>query len=75
MRRLRWTMPERQTPKHPIRDSAIVYAGFAVVIVAVSVATGGSIVRAAVIALLFYVAVMAWAVVTWRRKLRQGERS
>ena len=68
-------MPERQTPRHPIRDSAIVYAGFAVVIVAVSAATGGSIVRAAVIALLFYVAAMAWAVVTWRRKLRHGGRS
>ena len=75
MRRLRWTMPERQTPKRPIRDSAIVYAGFAVVIVVVSLATGGSVVRAAVTALLFYVAAMAWAVVSWRRRLRQGERS
>ena len=75
MRRLRWTMPERQTPKHPIRDSAIVYARFAVVVVVVSLATGGSVVRAAVTALLFYVAAMAWAVVSWRRRLRQGERS
>ena len=74
MRRLRWTVPERRIPKHPIRDSAIIYAGFAVVIVVFSLATGGSVVRAAVTALLFYVAAMAWAVVSWRRRLRQEER-
>ena len=74
MRRLRWTLPERGIPKHPIRDSAIVYAGLAVVIVVFSLATGGSVVRAAVTALVFYAAAMAWAVVSWRRKLRQGER-
>ncbi len=67
-------MPERRTPKHPIRDSAIVYAGLAGVIVGFSLATGGSLGRAAVTALVFYVAAMAWAIVAWRRKLRRGER-
>ena len=43
-------MPERRTPKHPIRDSAIVYAGLAGVIVGFSLATGGSPGRAAVTA-------------------------
>ena len=43
------------------------------VIVGLSVATGGSIGRAVVIAALFYVAAMGWAWVRWRQKLRDGE--
>jgi hypothetical protein len=74
VRLLRWTVPERGTPKHPIRDSAIVYAGFAAIIVVVALATGGSLVRAVVTAALFYAAALAWSVVSWRRRLRQGGR-
>jgi hypothetical protein len=74
VKRLRWDMPERRpAPKHPIRDSALVYALMAVVIVVVGVATGGSLGRSLVIAALFYAAAMAWAVVRWRQKLRDEE--
>ena len=74
MKRLRWDTPERRpVPKHPIRDSALVYALMAVVIVVVGVGTGGSLGRSLVIAALFYVAAMAWAVVRWRQKLRDEE--
>ena len=74
MKRLRWDAPERRpVPKHPIRDSALVYALMAAVIVVVGVATGGSLGRSLVIAALFYAAAMAWAVVRWRQRLRDEE--
>ena len=73
MKRLRWDTPKRPVPKHPIRDSALVYLLMAAVIVVISVATGGSVGRAVVVAALFYVAAMAWAVVRWRQKLRDEE--
>ena len=73
MKRLRWEAPNRPLPKHPIRDSAVVYLLMAGVIVGLSVATGGSIGRAALVAVLFYVAAMAWAWVRWRKKLREEE--
>jgi hypothetical protein len=76
VKRLRWETPERRpVPKHPVRDSALVYALMAAVIVGVGVATGGSIGRSLVIAVLFYVAAMAWAVFRWRQKLRDEEGS
>jgi hypothetical protein len=74
VRWLRWDLPERPLPKHPVRDSAIVYLVMAVVIVVVGVATGGSPARAVIIAALFYAAAMAWALVRWRQKLRGRER-
>ena len=73
MRRLRWHPPERGRPTRPIRDSALVYGGLAAVIVVFSLATGGSLGRAVVIAVLFFVAAMAWAIYSWRRKLRREE--
>jgi hypothetical protein len=72
VKRLRWETPDRPVPKHPIRDSALVYLLMAGVIVGLSVATGGSIGRAAVIAALFYVAAMTWAWMRWK-KLRDEE--
>ena len=74
MRRLRWETPGRPVPKHPIRDSALVYLLMAVLVVVVGVATGGSFARSVVVASLFYAAAMAWAWVRWRQKLREGER-
>jgi hypothetical protein len=73
VKRLRWDTPNRPVPKHPIRDSALVYLLMAAVIVGLSVATGGSVGRAVVVAALFYVAAMAWAVLRWRQKLRDEE--
>jgi hypothetical protein len=50
-----------------------VYGGLAVVIVVFSVVTGGSVGRAVVTAILFFLAAMAWAIFSWRRRLRQEE--
>ncbi len=56
-RRLQWeTEPRPEPPRRPYRDTALVYLGFAVVIVVVSVVTGGGLVRAVVVAALFWVA-------------------
>jgi hypothetical protein len=59
---------ERRLPKHPFRDSAILYAALAAIVVAVSVATGGSVARAAAIAAGFFVAATGWS--WWRFKVK-----
>jgi hypothetical protein len=76
VKRLRWDDEPRdgKEPAHPYRDTALVYAGFAVVIVAVAAATGGGLVRALVIAGLFWVAATSFGVLARRRKLRQRGR-
>jgi Flp pilus assembly protein TadB len=68
---LRWGAEEPKPIKHPYRDTMIVYAGLALVIVAFAAITGGNLGRAVLIAALFYVAATAWSLVWWRRKLRQ----
>ena len=68
MTRIRWPSPfesgERPLPKRPYRDGALVYGAMAVAIVGLAAATGGDLVRAALVALAFFVVAMAW---TWRR--------
>ena len=74
-RRLRWDDdPGAAPPKHPYRDTALVYAGFAVVIVLVATLTGGGLVRALVFAGLFWAAATGYGIVSWRRRLRERER-
>ena len=68
---LRWGAEEPKPIKHPYRDTMIVYAGLALVIVGFAAVTGGNLGRAVLIAALFYVAATAWSLVWWRRKLRQ----
>jgi len=72
-RRLRWRPPEAPPPKHPVRDTLLVYAGLAVVVVLVAWITGGSLRKAVVVAVLFYVAASLWSV--WRLRGRQGARA
>jgi hypothetical protein len=75
--RIRWPSPfegegERPLPKRPYRDGAIVFGGMAVAIVGFSAATGGSLVRAVVVALGFFALAMAW---TWHRVRRAPRRT
>ena len=70
-RRLQWGVPEQQPPKHPYRDTLVIYAVFAVLIVAVAWLTGGGVARAAVIAALFYLVASAWSLSRWRTRLRE----
>ena len=70
-RRLQWGVPEQPPPKHPYRDTLIIYAAFAVLIVVVAWLTGGGVARAVAIAVLFYVVASAWSLSRWRTKLRE----
>jgi Flp pilus assembly protein TadB len=70
-RRYAWGVPEAPPTKHPYRDTMLVYAVFAVVIVLVAWATGGAVVRAIVIAAFFYVAASLWSITRWRMRLRR----
>ncbi len=69
-RRLHWTVDEPPL-EHPYRDTLIVYAVLALVIVGFAAVTGGNVGKSLVIAALFYVAATAWSIVSWRRRLRQ----
>ena len=62
----------RPVPKHPFRDSAIFYALLALVIVAVSLFTGGGLARGLVAAVGFFGFATAWS--WWRFRARSGER-
>ena len=69
MKRLRWDAP-REPSKHPYRDTALVYLGFALLIVVVGIATGGSLLRSLVGAALFWIASTSYAVFVQRRRRR-----
>jgi membrane protein YdbS with pleckstrin-like domain len=83
VKRLRWEPPEskRSLPKHPYRDSALLYGALAVLVVVISVATGGGFVRALVYAVVVFIIATAWSWRSWRnrereeriRKAEQGE--
>ena len=69
-RRLQWGVPEQPPPKHPYRDTLIIYAVFAVLIVVVAWLTGGGVARAVEVAVLFYIVASAWSISRWRNRLR-----
>jgi membrane protein implicated in regulation of membrane protease activity len=73
-RRLQWGVPETPPPKHPYRDTLILYGVFAVIIVLVAWATGGGVARAAVVAAVFYVVASGWSIRRWRERLREEAR-
>jgi Flp pilus assembly protein TadB len=68
-RRLRWDLPESPPPKHPYRDTALVYFVFALLIVLVAWLTGGPLGRAVVLAALFFVIAYGWSVWRWHKRL------
>jgi len=74
MKKLRWQMPDRQVPKHPYRDSVIVYAVLAGIVVLVVVLTGGSLERAILIAGVAFVIATVYSWWRWREKLKAQER-
>jgi hypothetical protein len=55
---------------HPYRDTALIYGGFAVVVLAIAIVTGGHPVRAAIAAGLAFLAATGWH---WRA-IRNRER-
>ena len=75
MRRLRWEPPRRDAaiPKHPYRDTALVYGAIAMLVVILSLATGGSVARAVITAALVYVVATLWSWRLWRNRLRERD--
>jgi Flp pilus assembly protein TadB len=73
-RRLRWATPKSPAPAHPYRDSAILYAVLAVILVLIAVLFGSNVVKATIIALFCFVAATTWSMIQWRRVLREEER-
>ena len=68
-RLLRWDLPETAPPKHPYRDTLVVYGAFAGIIVLVAWITGGGIGRAVVFAAIFFVVACGWSWWRWHHKL------
>jgi hypothetical protein len=70
-RHLRWGLPESPVPKHPYRDSMLVYGFFAALVVLLAWITGGPIGKAVVIAAVVWAAATIWSIVRWRQQLRR----
>ena len=70
-RRLKWGPPETPAPKHPYRDTLIVYGAFALIVVLLAWATGGDVRKAVIIAAIFFVIASAWSISRWRTRLRE----
>jgi Flp pilus assembly protein TadB len=71
-RRLQWGLPESPPPKHPYRDTLLVYGGLAVVVVLLAWATGGSLGKAVAVAAVFFVIASVWNVYRWRARARSA---
>jgi hypothetical protein len=70
-RKLRWDGTPRTIPKHPYRDSAILYAVLAGVVVGVTALTGGNMRAALIIAPVLFVVATGYS--WWRWRQREGE--
>jgi membrane protein implicated in regulation of membrane protease activity len=75
MKRRRWDAPKRPLPKHPYRDTVLVYGGMALALVLIAWATGGPIERAVVVAALFFAVATVWSWSRWWRRLRDAGRT
>jgi hypothetical protein len=64
-------MPERPIPKHPYRDSAVLYAALAGLLIAVTALTGGDVPRSVWVACALFVAATAYSWWRWREQIRQ----
>jgi membrane protein implicated in regulation of membrane protease activity len=73
VKRLRWESPDsrRPVPKHPYRDTVLLYGALAVVVVVIAAATGGSVAKAVITAVIVFVVATAWSWRTWRNRLRE----
>lgn len=70
-RKLRWDGTPRTIPRHPYRDSAIVYAVLAGVVVGVTALTGGNMRAALIIAPVLFVVATGYSWWRWRERERE----
>jgi hypothetical protein len=69
-KRLRWDGPPPSRPAHPYRDSAVVYALLAGVVVGVTALTGGNVRAALIVAPTLFVVATAYSWWRWRQRER-----
>jgi hypothetical protein len=76
VKKLRWELPRapRALPRHPYRDSALLYGVLAAAVVAGAVVTDGDVLRAAVIGGFFFVVATGWSWRRWQERLREEAR-
>jgi membrane protein implicated in regulation of membrane protease activity len=70
----RWEMPEEPLPQRPYRNTAILHAAFAAIIVLVSWLTGGDLSNAVVVAILFFVVATSWSFWRWSKRIEEERR-
>jgi O-antigen ligase len=66
-----WQMFERPVPKHPYRDSALIYGSLAGLVIVIAAATGGGLIKAVVIAVVVFVGATGYSWWYWRDRLRK----
>jgi ammonia channel protein AmtB len=64
---------ERPVPRHPFRDTAIIYGVLAGLVVAIAAATGVSIVKAVIIAVVVFLGSTIYSWWYWRDRLRKQD--
>ena len=73
--KLKWGgIPELPPPKNPYRDTLVVYGGLSAVIVLFSWLTGGSVGKAAAVAVLFFLVASSWTIYRFRARARAAAR-
>ena len=70
-KRLRWNGSPRTRPSHPYRDSAVLYAVLAGLVIGVTALTGGSMRAALIIAPSLFVVATAYSWWRWRQRERE----
>ena len=73
-KRLRWESAPRRVPRHPYRDSAILYAILAGIVVGVTALTGGNLKKALVLGGLLFVVATAYSWGRWREQEKRAVR-
>jgi hypothetical protein len=64
---------ERPIPAHPYRDTALVYGVMAVAVVVVATLTGGDVIRAGLVAVVFFAVSTIWTSWKFRARIRERE--
>ena len=67
------TLPKRPIPKRPFRDSALFYAGVAIVFIVIVALTGGDVMVAIPIALACFFVATGYAWWKFRQRMRLEE--
>jgi membrane protein implicated in regulation of membrane protease activity len=75
MKRLWWMGPQRPVPAHPYRDTALLYAALAGIVIVVAAASGyHSLVKAVIVAVAVFVAATTYSWWYWYDRIKNAKR-